>query len=177
MEEVIVKIWWSCKTHYENEMKVESHLVDERSEAVVEGLDLFFLLGADGLDVGVNLQVEWLQQTLVHRHSGDGSWDKATCGGTSTEASTVASTVASTEASTKASTVASTATGTAAEPIASTTSTDAAAAEAVAAATATALAEPRANTRATCAGYAHPAGTNRDIVGRLAGVGLPHASY
>lgn len=173
MEEVIVKIWWSCKTHYENEMKVESHLVDERSEAVVEGLDLFFLLGADGLDVGVNLQVEWLQQTLVHRHSGDGSWDKATCGGTSTEASTVAST----EASTKASTVASTATGTAAEPIASTTSTDAAAAEAVAAATATALAEPRANTRATCAGYAHPAGTDRDIVGRLAGVGLPHASY
>lgn len=168
-----MKIWWSCKTHYENEMKVESHLVDERSEAVVEGLDLFFLLGADGLDVGVNLQVEWLQQTLVHRHSGDGSWDKATCGGTSTEASTVAST----EASTKASTVASTATGTAAEPIASTTSTDTAAAEAVAAATATALAEPRANTRATCAGYAHPAGTDRDIVGRLAGVGLPHASY
>ena len=47
------------------------HLVDEGSKFVVEGLDLLLLLGADGLDVGVHLQLEGAQQTLVHGDSCD----------------------------------------------------------------------------------------------------------
>ncbi|TNN53917.1 hypothetical protein EYF80_035894 [Liparis tanakae] len=49
-----------------------AHLVDEGGEAVVEGLDLLLLLGADHLDVGVDLQVQGGQQAPVHRHRRDG---------------------------------------------------------------------------------------------------------
>jgi len=48
------------------------HLVDEGSEAVVEGLDLLLLVGADHLDVGVNLKVQGGQKAPVHGHGGDG---------------------------------------------------------------------------------------------------------
>lgn len=88
----------------------ESYLVDERSEAVVEGLDLVFLLEADSLDVGVNLQIEWLQQALVHRHSGDRRWDHGTCTEATADAATVATTIATTIATTKATTDAATST-------------------------------------------------------------------
>ncbi len=51
--------YWRCKirllcctTVYA--CKEKTNLVNEGSEAVVEGLDLLFLLGADNLDVGVN---------------------------------------------------------------------------------------------------------------------------
>lgn len=148
----------------------ESYLVDERSKAVVEGLDLLFLLGADNLDAGVDLQVEGLQQALVYCHSSDLRWH---------EAPARASTVATTEASTKTCTAAIPHAIASTHSSSTSTSTDAAAAEAVAAATATATAthahaqttaEPRANTRYTCAlHYAHPAGASRDRVGRLAG--------
>lgn len=33
-------------------------LINEGGEAVVEAFDLFFLIGADDLDVGVDLQIE-----------------------------------------------------------------------------------------------------------------------
>ena len=49
-----------------------SYLVNERSKAVVEGLDLLLLLGADSLDGGVDLEVQGGQQAPVHSHSGDG---------------------------------------------------------------------------------------------------------
>lgn len=48
-----------------------TNLVNERGEAVVEGLDLILLLGADGLDGGVNFQVQRGQQALVDLDSCD----------------------------------------------------------------------------------------------------------
>lgn len=49
-----------------------THLIDERCESVVQGLDLLFLLGADRLDGGVDLHVQRGQQALVHSHCCDG---------------------------------------------------------------------------------------------------------
>lgn len=47
------------------------NLVDEGGEAVVEGLDLLLLLGADSLDGGVNIQVQRGQQAPVDLDSCD----------------------------------------------------------------------------------------------------------
>ncbi|KAF3860026.1 hypothetical protein F7725_000281 [Dissostichus mawsoni] len=41
------------------------HLVNEAGEAVVQGLDLLFLVGADGADVGVDVNVNGCQQLRV----------------------------------------------------------------------------------------------------------------
>lgn len=49
-------------------------LVNEGSKAVVQGLDLLLLLGADHLDGGINLQVQGGQQALVHGHRSDGGY-------------------------------------------------------------------------------------------------------
>lgn len=49
-----------------------TYLINERSEAVVQSLDLLLLLGADALDGGVNLQIQGCQQALVDSHSCDG---------------------------------------------------------------------------------------------------------
>lgn len=43
----------------------ETNLIDEGGEAVVQGLDLLLLLGADGLDAGVDLQVQRIQNALI----------------------------------------------------------------------------------------------------------------
>lgn len=43
----------------------DTNLVDEGGEAVVQGLDLLLLLGADGLDAGVDLQVQRIQNALI----------------------------------------------------------------------------------------------------------------
>lgn len=45
--------------------KLRSHLVNEGGEFVVERFDLFLLLFSDPLDVGVNLQVERLQEARI----------------------------------------------------------------------------------------------------------------
>lgn len=50
---------------------ISSHLVNEGGKAVVEALDLLFLLGAHNLDVGVNLKVEGSKQAPVDSHSSD----------------------------------------------------------------------------------------------------------
>ena len=69
-----------------------THLVNEGGEAIVEGLDLLFLLGADHLDAGVDLQVQGRQEALVDRHRRDGG---RSGGHASPHASTHASTHAS----------------------------------------------------------------------------------
>lgn len=48
-----------------------TYLVDEGGEAVVECLDLLFLLGTDHLDGWVDSQVQGGQQALVDLDSGD----------------------------------------------------------------------------------------------------------
>ena len=48
-----------------DEMQLPTHLVNEGGELVVEGLDLLSLLFPHPLDVGVDLQVEGSQETLV----------------------------------------------------------------------------------------------------------------
>ncbi len=50
-------------------------LINEGSKAVVQGLDLLLLLGADHLDGGVDLQVHGGQEALVHGHCCDGGHD------------------------------------------------------------------------------------------------------
>lgn len=52
--------------------KIASYLVDEAGEAVVQGLDLFFLLGTDSLDGGVDGNVHGGQQALVDLDICDG---------------------------------------------------------------------------------------------------------
>ena len=49
----------------------DTHLVNEGSKPAVETLDLLFLLMLHALRVGVNLQVEGREETLVDRHRGD----------------------------------------------------------------------------------------------------------
>ena len=48
-----------------DQMQLPAHLVDEGGELVVEGLDLLPLFFPHPLDVGVDLQVEGSQETLV----------------------------------------------------------------------------------------------------------------
>lgn len=50
-----------------------SHLINERGKLVVEGLDLFPLFCSHFLDLGVDLQVEGLQEALVDGHLFDAS--------------------------------------------------------------------------------------------------------
>ena len=50
-----------------------SYLINEGCKAVVEALDLVLLVRANGLDGGVDVQVERCQQALVDRHRGDGT--------------------------------------------------------------------------------------------------------
>lgn len=57
------------KHHLETLKSTSTHLVNEGSETVVEGLDLLFLLGADNLNVRVDLKVQRSQEALVE---GDG---------------------------------------------------------------------------------------------------------
>ena len=54
----------------------DTHLVDEGSEPVVETLDLLLLLMLHALRLGVDLQVEGREETLVDRHSGDTGWGR-----------------------------------------------------------------------------------------------------
>lgn len=49
-----------------------SYLVNERSKAVVEALDLLFLLSADSLDGRVDVDAHGRQQALVHSDGSDG---------------------------------------------------------------------------------------------------------
>lgn len=121
-----------------------THFVNEWGEAVVEGLDLLFLLSADSLNCGVNFQVEGGQQALVDCYSSDGSCNEAHA---STETSTVASTIASTHA---------------------------AAAEAVAAASSTEpCTEAWAGTHARSPDRADPGRADGNCIRWLAGVALP----
>ncbi len=71
---------------------MNTHFVNEGGEAVVEGLDLLFLLSADSLNIGVNFQVEGGQQALVEGYSGDVRRIEAATTKTSTKTTTVAST-------------------------------------------------------------------------------------
>lgn len=68
---------------------VVTHLIYEGSEAVVEGLDLVFLLCADGLDGGVDLQVQRGQEALVDCHCCDGGHKPTTVSHTETHATSV----------------------------------------------------------------------------------------
>lgn len=52
-------------------MEQEFYLINEGGEAVVQRLDLLFLLSAHHLDVGVDLQVKGCQQALVDGDAGD----------------------------------------------------------------------------------------------------------
>lgn len=54
-----------------------THLVDQVGKLIVEGLDLFLLLGSQFLDFGVYLQVEWGQKALVHTHGSDATRGQA----------------------------------------------------------------------------------------------------
>ena len=66
--------------------KWATHLVNEAGKAVVEGLDLLFLLGTDSLDVGVDLEVQRGQQARVDLDICDGSHTTSkTATATSTE--------------------------------------------------------------------------------------------
>jgi len=47
---------------------MKSHLVNERSKLVVEGLDLLLLVFSHLMDVWIYLQVQWCQETLVDSH-------------------------------------------------------------------------------------------------------------
>lgn len=63
----------SVRSSWKKEKQEEGHyLVDEGSKAVVQRLDLLLLLGTDGLDGGVDLQIQGSQQALVDRHCIDG---------------------------------------------------------------------------------------------------------
>ena len=48
------------------------HLINEGNKFVIEALDLFLLLVAHGLDVGVHLQLQGAQQALVLLVGSDG---------------------------------------------------------------------------------------------------------
>lgn len=52
-----------------NYVDISSYLINERYKAVVETLDLFLFLGADSLDSGVNLNLQWRKQALVDGYS------------------------------------------------------------------------------------------------------------
>ena len=83
-----------------------TNLVNEGGEAVVEGLDLLLLLGADTVDVGVDLQVQRGQQALVDLDRCDGWSDESASSLARRKAvaragHTKASTRASTEAATR----------------------------------------------------------------------------
>lgn len=116
-------------------------LIDEGSKAVVEGLDLLLLVGADHLDVGVDLQVQGGQQALVGCDRCDGG-------------ANVSATHTATESSTETATVA-------------TCTAAAAVAEAAAAAPAHAHATTESGARTTDGSAAHPGGSGGNH--RLAG--------
>ena len=97
-------------------------LVDEGGEAVVEGHDLVLLLSADGLDGGVDRQVEGGEQTLVDGDSCDGWCYEST---TSTTHGQSVATTTSAESQATSSEPQATYTSTEAAAEASTTSADA----------------------------------------------------
>lgn len=51
--------------------KAVSHLIDEGGEAVIQGLDLLFLLQFDCMDVWIQVELQRLQEVPVHRQSID----------------------------------------------------------------------------------------------------------
>ena len=99
-------------------------LVDEGGEAVVEGHDLVLLLSADGLDGGVDRQVEGGEQTLVDGDSCDGWCYESTTSTSTTHGQSVATTT-SAESQATSSEPQATYTSTEAAAEASTTSADA----------------------------------------------------
>lgn len=66
-----------------------THLIYEGSKAVVQSLDLIFLVCADGLDVRVNLQVQRGQEALVDSHCCDGGHSTTAEAHTQTHATSI----------------------------------------------------------------------------------------
>ena len=108
---------WPAATVSRDGMGRESfwsaYLVNEGGEAVVEGLDLLLLMGADGLDVGVDVQAHGGQEALVDCHSGDGL-NVLTASATA-ESTTTTTTHSAAESATESATHSATHSGSAAE--------------------------------------------------------------